>query len=136
MPYQIEWDEPGSILTLRLIDRVTLDEFDRIDQEIAAHFAEAPESDSFMLIVDTDSASSVPQDFTRLQMSQRYAAGSTPKLRHILVVSGKNRLMRLMMLLIYNLCSPNLRFFDTLDQAHGFVRQVRHSTLRAHPGTS
>jgi hypothetical protein len=124
MPYQINWETPEAVLSLRLLDQVTFQEFVEIDRSITAHLNEGSPDSAIVLIVDVTQATSVPQSFNELKTSQTYATAANLRLKWILVVSS-NRLMRLMMLLTFNLCRPTLRFFDTLVDATKFIATVQ-----------
>lgn len=125
MPYQIHWELPHTVLHLKLTDDVTLQEFVEVDRIITEALGAEGVDETVMLIVDVNDARSVPQSFSQLKASQTYASRYNSRLRHILVVCGGNKLMRLMMLLTFNLCRPSLQFFDTTAQVETFIRQVR-----------
>ncbi len=124
MPYQIEWEVPQSVLSLRLLDHVTLQEFVEIDRGITDRLDTVSDDARIALMVDTIAAKSVPQAYNDLKASQTYAVRRNAQLEYILVVSGSNKLMRLMMMLTYNLCRPRLQFFDTPAQALFFLSRT------------
>ena len=125
MPYQIDWQIPQSVLTLQLDGHVTYEEFVEIDKVITDHLNTVNVGTRIALIINANNAKSVPPIFNELKTSQSYAVdGHNARVGYILVVSGGNKLMRLMMMLIYNLCRPSLRFFDTSVEAERFLSTV------------
>lgn len=127
MPYRVYWEAPNAMLYLKLSGDVSLQEFIDIDREITRYLASDKLEDKVTLLVDVNEAKSVPHSFNQLKASQTYATVYDSKLSHILVVSGGNKLMRLMMMLTLNLSRPSLQFFDTPMQALSYFSQVRRS---------
>ncbi|MBX3064701.1 MAG: hypothetical protein KF726_17090 [Anaerolineae bacterium] len=70
------------------------------------------------LVVDITELKQVPTAYSQLKATQTYL--SRPELRAVLV-AGNNKLLRLMMMLIFNLSKPTLRFFDSVAQALEFA---------------
>jgi hypothetical protein len=126
MPYQISWETPEAVLCLRLLEQVTLQEFVEIDRTITSHLNDSSVDASIALMVDVTETKSVPQSFSELKNSQTYATAANVRLHWILVI-GNNRLMRLMMLLTFNLCRPSLRFFDTLVDGTKFISTMQQT---------
>lgn len=127
MPYRVYWEAPNAMLYLKLSGDVSLQEFIEIDREITRYLASDKLEEKLTLLVDVNDAKSVPQSFNQLKASQTYASVYNSKLSYILVVSGGNKLMRLMMMLTFNLCRPSLQFFDTPMQALSYFSQMRRS---------
>lgn len=122
MPYQVNWEVPQVILNLQLLDDVTMPEFASINDEINSHLPHTSSDVPLALMIDMTHTRSVPKDFKALMASQRYATTRSP-IKWILVISS-NRLMRLMMMLTYNLCRPQLHFFDTKEEALRFLEYI------------
>lgn len=138
MPYQVYWDAPKMLLYLKLTGDVSLQEFVEIDRDITHYLASYEVGESIALLVDVKDAKSVPQSFNQLRTSQTYAYEYyQSKLSHILVVSGNNKLMRLMMMLTFNLCRPSLQFFEAKTQALSYFHKCdvgSHILGRKHQG--
>ncbi|MCU0497168.1 MAG: STAS/SEC14 domain-containing protein [Anaerolineae bacterium] len=127
MPYQVQWEIPESILRVRLWGHVTLEDFIAINHLINEAIAMLTPETQVSLLVDVNEAHSVPQTFNDLKASQTYARASNSRIKYILVVCGNNKLLRLMMLLIFNLARPSLQFFDTPVQALSFMSIVNRA---------
>lgn len=127
MPYQVHVQAPDALIYLKLTGDVSLQEFIEIDREVTRYLEADSLDEGIAMLVDVNDAKSVPQAFNQLKASQTYASVYGSKLSYILVVSGGNKLMRLMMMLTFNLCRPNLQFFETPMQAMSYLSQVRRS---------
>lgn len=120
MPYQVEWEQPQSVLRLRLLDQVTFQEFVDIDRDISELLKTISADAHIALLVDANETSGVPRAYNEIKTSQTFATRRNSQIRLILIVTN-NKLIRLMMLLIYNLCRPMIHMFDTMAQAQAFV---------------
>ncbi len=112
MTYSVTWDIPGEVLSLRVLEEVSLEEFVEIDRQIRACLAEYIERLS--LVVDASQLRISPHSIERIRVSQSYLLSG--QIKQILVVSN-NKLNRLSMLLLFNLCRPRLRFCESFDHA-------------------
>lgn len=124
MPYQVHWESPDTLLYLKLTGELSFQEFIDIDHEITGYLSRDYRANKVVLLVDVKDAKSVPQTFKELKASQSYAYDYNFNLSHILIVSGGNKLMRLMMMLTYNMCRPSLQFFETPAQAWAYFSHV------------
>ncbi|GEM_PF-3348275 len=121
MAYKVEWEIPEAVLSLKLSGAVTFDDFVEIDRLINEKIKQLDSQAVIKLLVDVTHTSSVPQFYQRLSSTQTYANQMNSPLKHIMIVSGDNKLMRLVMLLVFNLCRPTLLFFKSHDQALAFA---------------
>jgi hypothetical protein len=117
MSFQVTWGVLERVLELRLDGDITLDEFRAIEQHISAKLGERP--GQVILLVAASSVRIDPEAVGRIRASQSYLQGQ--RIRHVVVVA-KDKLARLSLLLIFNLCRPTLRFFDTDDLAASFLK--------------
>lgn len=127
MPYQIHWEIPESILRVQLQGHVTLEEFMDIDYLVNEALATLKPEMQISLMVDVNEAHTVPQAFNDLKASQTYARATHSRIKYILIVCGNNKLLRLMMLLVFNLARPSIQFFDTSVQALSFMSIVNRA---------
>jgi hypothetical protein len=130
VPYQVDWEIPQSVLRVQLTAHVTLPEFVEVNRMVTDKLNTVSADAGIALMVNVNEALSVPQAFNQLRLSQTYATSSNSRLKYILIVCGNNRLMRLMMLLTFNLCRPSLQFFDTPAQALTFIRNMNDYRAR------
>lgn len=117
MSYEVAWGAQERVLELRLDGEISLDEFRAIEQRISAKLEERP--GPITLLVAASSVRISPEAVGRIRASQSYLQGQ--RIRHIIVVA-KDKLARLSLMLIFNLCRPTLRFFDTRDLADHFLK--------------
>jgi hypothetical protein len=118
MAYRVFWQVPQQVLCVELEGAVSLDDFIQINQAVHDHLGDEKTNRSVALLVDITRPGNTPQAFQQLKASQTYVLRRD--LRFILVV-GSNKFMRLMMMLIFNLCKPSLRFFDNMAPALTFL---------------
>lgn len=114
MAYRVFWQTPQQILRIELEGNLSLNDFNQINQAVIDQLGVETANRHMALLIDITRPSTMPQSFKQLRASQTYV--SRRDLKSILVV-GSNKLARLMLLLMFNLCRPSLRFFDTIDQA-------------------
>jgi hypothetical protein len=98
---------------------LTIADFTKINQSILEHLGEELPDQQVALLVDITRPSRAPRDVAGLRASQHYAMRRDIK---FILVAGSDKFMRLMTLLMYNLCRPNLQFFNDTDQAIKFVQ--------------
>jgi hypothetical protein len=119
MAYKVFWHVPHQVLFVELDGQLSLDDFNQINNTVLSHLDDATGDTGFTLLVNTAQVSSVPQAFQQLKASQTYV--QRRDLQYIVVV-GNNKLIRLMMLLTFNLCRPALHFFEDIERAYEFLR--------------
>ncbi|MCC7209356.1 MAG: STAS/SEC14 domain-containing protein [Anaerolineae bacterium] len=117
MAYQVAWSDLERVLELNLEGNVTLDDFRAIEKHISARLEER--DGPVTLLVAASSVRISPDAVGTIRASQSYLQGQ--HIRHIVVVA-KDKLARLSLLLVFNLCRPTLRFFDTDDLAAHFLK--------------
>jgi hypothetical protein len=118
MTHRIYWRVPNVVLCLELEGNLSPDDFAQINQAIVEHLGPETQTQTVTLLVDITRPGTTPSAFAQLKASQTYTMRRD--LNYILVV-GRDKFMRLMMLLTFNLCKPSLKFFDDMDQALAFA---------------
>ncbi len=118
MAFQVFWQAPHRVLCVKLEGAMSLDDFIQINQAVNDHLGDETTNRSVALLVDITRPANTRERFEQLKASQTYILRRD--LKFILVV-GNNKLMRLMMLLIFNLSKPSLRFFDNMAPALTFL---------------
>ena len=127
MAYKVFWQIPQQVLYHKLEGDLSLDDFSQINQVIWDHLGEETTYQHTALLIDISRPGRTPQDFAALRASQTYMLRND--LKFILVV-GSNKLMRLMMLLTFNLSKPGVRFFDDLEQGLGMAQRLISASSR------
>lgn len=121
MPYQISWLVPSKVLHLHLRDEVSLEDFQAINKQVQLYTAEADQR--FALVVDMIHTRRVSYNVEQIRASQQYAQDS--RLDWILVVSS-NKLLRLTMMVIFNLARAPLQLFQTVDEVKTFLKRIQY----------
>ncbi len=121
MAYRVFWHVSQQILGLELEGNLDMLDFAQINQAVIDHLDSCPPDKHVTLLVDITRPGRPPQRVAQLKESQTYVR--RPDLKSILI-AGNNKFMRLIMLLTFNLCRPNLRFFDTVEQALMFAQRT------------
>lgn len=116
MSYEVSWDTPGKVLRLKMFDAMPLEAFIEIDRQINEHLQEY--NQRIILIVDASGAKIAPYGIEKIKISQTYLHN---QLIEQLVVISNNKLNRLAMLLLFNLCRPRLQFCDSFDQVQRYI---------------
>ena len=126
MTYRIYWLLPQQVLCVELEGALSLDDFNKINQAIIDHLGDETENRRVGLVVDATRPSQIPQLVAQLRVSQTYVLRRDLK---FILIAGQNKLMRLLMMLTFNLCRPSLKFFDDVDQALNFAHKVSYQPL-------
>lgn len=127
MTYNIFWQIPDQVLCMELEGHLQLDDFNQINYAVISHLDSVTENPGIALLISAARLNGVPQAFQQLRASQTYV--ERRDLTHIVVVTT-NKMVRLMMLLTFNLSRPSLRFFDDLDHAHRFLQMVQLASAK------
>jgi hypothetical protein len=109
------------VLHLRLIDEITLDDFQQINAEVEEHMRE--HGKRLAIVIDVNATRRVSYNVEQIRASQRYALD--PSLDWILVV-GNNKLLRLTMIVVFNLARAPLQLFQNLDEARAFLKRIQY----------
>ena len=115
--YQVYWDLPGYVLSLKLIDIVTLEEFIEINHLITSYLSTT--ITRMVIVIDITAAKHMPFPSEEIKASQVYM--QHPMLRSLLVL-GKNKLLRLTLLLTFSLGRASLQFFDSNEQLDRYLQ--------------
>lgn len=133
MAIKVYWSVPHRILTVELEGMLNFDDFKRLDHIINDCLDHENPGTPVVLMVDITRQARIPQAFAQIKATQTCL--HRPELQWILV-AGKNKFMRLMMMLTYNLCRQSLRLLDDVDQAIDIgCRLTNRSQSEAHPLT-
>lgn len=125
MTYELDWYVPDQILQLRLMGQPALHQFQRLNQEIIQALDEA--QNDLWLMVDVQGLSHMLPGWETIRTSQTYMYH--PRLTFIVIVTDRrNRLVRLMMMILYNLSRAGLKIFDSWDDAARFLTRFSYST--------
>jgi hypothetical protein len=128
MPYQISWDDTATgVVTLK--GEVTRTEFEALSQEIKIGLKTVAKNKTHKaaLIFDIQYAQMIPPTDNTTRELHSYA--NDPHLKWILI-GGKNKLVRLILMLCFNLASANVRLFESVEAAKTFRNQL-HLTMTA-----
>ena len=118
MGYQLKWHIPSRVLYLQLGAETTLPEFEEINKSIIGHLNQ--EKQKLFLIIDVNEFKPNALIWDRIRASQNYV--SHENLEYVLIVGQKaNRLIRLMMLVLFNISKAGLKFFESLQEVEGFL---------------
>ena len=116
MAYELAWQIPNKVLHLNLLDNLSLKTFVEIDGLIHEYLNQC--DGSIILIVDASTTRIAPYGIEGIRASQKYL--QSHQIERLIVISS-NKLNRLAMLLLFNLCRPILQFCDNDDQAQRFI---------------
>jgi hypothetical protein len=121
MAYDLTWHIPQRVLYLRLSAEPTLSEFEAINRTVLERLNQ--QNRTAFLIIDVTEFHPNTLVWDRIRGSQQYV--SHTGLEYVLVVGQKhNRVMRLMMLVLFNLSKAGLKFFESLDEANVFLNNL------------
>jgi hypothetical protein len=132
MGYRVFWHVPQQVIYMEIAGDLNLNDFHQINRAVTDLLDDVRSSQNVALLVDITQPGTTPQLFAQLKESQTYLLRRDLK---FIVVAGSNKLMRLMMLLTFNLRKPSLRFFDSIDQALKFLHEVVHLNKEAQRDT-
>jgi len=124
MAYQIFWRVPQQLLCLELEGDLSITDFNYINQAVIDHLGVETANRPVALVVDITRPGHISTAVAQLRETQTYVLRRDLS---VILVVGNNKLLRLMLLLTFNLCRPSLKFFDTMDEALNsyFVKQWR-----------
>jgi len=118
MGYQLSWRVPQRAMCLKLDVETTLTEFEEINRLIVSYLNQNEKR--LFLMIDVNDFKPNALVWERIRASQRYV--SHEKLEYVLIVGQKtNRLIRLMMLVLFNISRAGLKFVETFDEADAFL---------------
>lgn len=118
MAYEVAWKISCKVLHLRMYGEMPLQTFIEIDQHINEYLRQC--DDQVTLIVEASSARVAPHGIESIKTTQTYLQS-----RQIarLIVVAENKVNRLAMLLLFNLCRPRLQFCTDLSQAYRYLEK-------------
>jgi hypothetical protein len=118
MGYQFSWHVPQRVMYLKLSTETTLQEFEEINKTIMGNLNELKER--LCLVIDVTEFKPDALVWDRIRASQLYVTHEN--LDYALVIGQKtNRLLRLMMLVLFNVSRAGLKFFENLEEANTFL---------------
>jgi hypothetical protein len=120
MAYQLSWDVPQHVLSLKLSGDIRFQDFVDINRLVHEYLQESDRQ--IALMVDVSETKTLPGAIEQIKTSQSYLYHAN--MAWILVI-GSSKLLRLTTLLIYNMGRPSLRWFDRIEQAQHFLQSSR-----------
>jgi hypothetical protein len=126
MAHKLVWRASDRVLTLTLTGEISLADFSNIGDDIDVMLGEV--TDPLVLVVDAKDVR-----LGRSGLSQARTTSPTYMenrlVEHLLVVTS-DKIIRLTLLVVFNLNRSVLRFFDHMDQAEYHLRTVVRQSLR------
>lgn len=126
MAHKLAWRASDRVLTLTLTGEISLPDFANISSDIDIMLGSVTEP--LVLIVDAENVR-----LGRSGLSQTRAAPTSymenRSVEHLLVVTS-DKIVRLMLLVVFNVNRSVLRFFDHMDQAEYYLRTAVRASLR------
>jgi hypothetical protein len=120
MGYQLSWHMPQRVMYLKLYTETTLQEFEEINKVIVGNLNDLKER--LCLIIDVTEFKPDALVWDRIRASQLYVTHEN--LDYALIVGPRtNRLLRLMMLVLFNVSRAGLKFFETSEEANTFLER-------------
>jgi len=116
--YKLSWLIPQRVMYLRLSGTTTLEELENINRFISSGLEET--SEQVALVIDATDSNGFAVGIDQLRASQRY--GQHPRLKSIIVL-GTNKLIRLMLVIVFNVATASLKFCQNLDEANTLLKQ-------------
>jgi hypothetical protein len=123
--YQVYWYIPDYVLCVKITDSISSDELTGLGAVVTMHLLDI--ETRVALLIDITEATQMPFPTDVLKRSQTYI--QNPMLKWLLVV-GQNKLMRLMLLMMFSLARPSLQFFDNFEmvQNHVQIHKLNHDS--------
>lgn len=117
MAYQLTWHIPEKVLLLTLTGEYSLQDAKDVNLHILHEIEQS--AGSIILLIDVLQMNR-PFNFTNIRDAQTYI--SHPRLQDIFVITD-DRLMKLAMIVIFNLTRAHLHTFDSLEKATATVQR-------------
>ncbi|MFN8373567.1 MAG: hypothetical protein U0694_11925 [Anaerolineae bacterium] len=118
MGYQLSWRIPQRAVYLKLDIETSLAEFEEINRLIVGYLNQCEKR--LFLMIDVNDFKPNALIWDRIRASQKYV--SHEKLEYVLIVGqNTNRLIRLMMLVLFNISRAGLKFVETFEEADAFL---------------
>lgn len=120
LSYDLSWYIPNKVLYLKFSEKPALDEFKAANQAILN--ALRADKTSLFLIIDVQNLKPDLASWDNLRSTQTYM--NDTNLEFVLVIGdNKNRLVRLMMLVVFNVSKSGLKFFQTVEEVNVFLKR-------------
>lgn len=127
MGYALSWYVPGKVLYLQISRDTALNDFKAVNQEMLDYLNEG---EMLHLVIDVtgfDPYLLLPWEYVRA--SQTYVSHNN--LESVLVAPyTRNPLVRLMMLVLFNLSRAELNFFKTFEEVDAFLKRQAIEVVR------
>jgi|GEM_PF-5119455 len=117
MAYELSWDTDNTIIVVKLWDDYTIADSKSLAQQILEILEDAPYPMS--LVIDAIQLLP-PRHFTDLRTTQNYMYHDM--LERIYIATG-NRVVKLSMLMIFNLGNVPFKVYNTLEEAYHALEQ-------------
>jgi len=120
MAYQISWMNPPSVLHLKLEGTVKQQDYAEISNSLTKAMDEG--SEQIALVIDIIETKGVPFPNENIRAMQTFTRH--PHLKWIILV-GENKLIRLMLMLTFNISKLNLSAFNTYEQVETYLQVLK-----------
>lgn len=118
MPYQLSWYIPDKVLRLSLSKGIGLVEFKDLNHALLESLTG---KSNLILMIDLRGIEPLLLPWDYLRATQTYV--NHPNLDTVMVIGhSKSRLVRLMMMVLFNLSKATLLFFETPENADTFLK--------------
>ncbi len=120
MAHQISWMNPPSVLHLKLEGTVKQSDYTEISTSITDALDE--KNQNVALVIDIIDTKGVPFPNENIRAMQTFTRH--PHLKWIIIV-GENKLIRLMLMLTFNISKVNLSTFNTYEQVESYLQVLK-----------
>jgi anti-anti-sigma regulatory factor len=124
MAHKLFWRSSDRVLILTLSGEISLEDFSQVSEDIEVMLKSV--SDPLVLMIDATQVRLSKNGLSQIRKSQSYADNKL--IEHLFIVAS-DKIIRLTLLLVFNLSRPVLRFFDRMEQAEYHLR----TTVRQSP---
>ncbi len=125
MSHKLVWRPTDRVLTLTLTGEVSLMDFVDVSADIDVMLGNV--TDPLVLMVNAEDVRLSRSGLSQTRTSSHYMESRL--VEHLLVVAS-DKIVRLTLLVVFNINRPVLRFFDHMDQAEYHLRTVMRQSLR------
>lgn len=124
MAHKLFWRSSDRVLILTLSGEISLADFSQVSEDIEVMLKSV--SDPLVLMIDATQVRLSKNGLSEIRKSATYADNKL--IEHLFIVAS-DKIIRLTLLLVFNLSRPVLRFFDRMEQAEYHLR----TTMRQSP---
>lgn len=119
MTYDLSWQIQDKVIYLRITEKTTFPDYPEINQQILDMLNRVRQAVYLILDLSAIKPTTLPWD--QLRLTQRYTEHMW--LKHVLIIGNpEDRLLRLMMLVLFNMSTAQLNFYKSLSEARDFLK--------------